>query len=497
MQSIRFSLLLLLLALAGPASAQELEGGWRIEAARDGGTITFSRSAGGWSYERRSRPTLREQVRIERGVAHLADGWLSTEQVSAAGIVNRLAPGPAAASDLWRGRYRLKADGSLLGVRSGPGTPGAERLVRPRPNEYFGNRLALFLDGDAFVDIRSYLNRATTSIDIQAYNWADDETGRSIAEIVIRKAREGVKVRCLLEAESRWVSRGIHIKDITRGLHLKLERAGVEFIVQNGIGNGLLRYQRDLGTHDHCKLVVVDGRYAWVGGQNFATPNEKDWLGQQVRMEGPVAQDAQRIFTEHWTRAGGKARIGAPMPSPALLGDVPAELLLRTPGVSDAVTLRHLEEIVKARSRILIATPQLHHNVIIEQLIVAAKRGVEVVVLVPEFNSDPQWMSREFLLERQNDLIRGGVEIYSYLPKPLDVKAATFDGRVAILGSAPLNGTSMDELMLCVPDARFAREVEERIFKPGLAKSKRRGLVKRGRLRRLKTRLYRAVSNRF
>jgi cardiolipin synthase A/B len=268
-------------------------------------------------------------------------------------------------------------------------------------------------------------------------------------------------------------------------------------IVQNGIGNGLLRYQRDLGTHDHCKLVVVDGRYAWVGGQNFAVPNEILWHGQQVRMEGPVAQDAQRIFVEHWTRAGGKARIGLPAAPPTLLGDVPAELLLRTPGVSDQVTLRHLEEIVKARTQILIATPQLHHAVIVEQLIAAAKRGVRVVVLVPEFNSDPQWMSREFLLERQNQLIDGGVEIYSYLPKPLDVKAATFDGRVAILGSAPLNGTSMDELMLCVPDARFTREVNERIMKPGLANSTRRERVSRGRLRRLKTRLFRAVNNRL
>jgi hypothetical protein len=209
--------------MASPAAAHDFEGSWRIDAARDGGVVSFSQGANGWTYERRSRPTLSEPVRVERGSAQFVDGWLTTEAFSAEGITNRLDP-TASAESLWRGRYRLEPTGVLRGLRSGPSLPSAEQLVRPRPNERFGNSLALYLDGGAFVDIRAYLNKATTSIDIQAYNWADDATGRSIASILIRKARAGVKVRCLIEAESRWVSRGIHIKDVTLGLHLELEK---------------------------------------------------------------------------------------------------------------------------------------------------------------------------------------------------------------------------------------------------------------------------------
>ena len=151
------------------------------------------------------------------------------------------ATGPSNAA--WHGRYALPSSAitAIGGARTLAGRTVADRLVRV-DEAVAGNSVRLLIDGEAFATLRTDLAQAQRSVDLQVFQWVDDPTGRSIADLLGARARAGVAVRCLVDARSKTVTRLAHGKqarDFTEVLDDELRQSGAEVVIQHGAREGI------------------------------------------------------------------------------------------------------------------------------------------------------------------------------------------------------------------------------------------------------------------
>lgn len=507
------SSLLLLLLLAPGVRAQavradvgaDVGGEWRLQGQGPagealGGRLRLVPDADGWRYEREVRVERDPRPLLERGRAVLRDGGLLLEADVGPGLV-ALGAG-AAKADPARARFR-PAGAAWLGERRDAAGAGRERLERWEPRRD-GNAVELLIDGEAFVRMRDAIAAARESIEVQTFQWADDPTGRGIAALLVARARQGVRVRCLVDASSKTVNGLLKKKDITAGLDRELRAGGVEVIVAHGYlrgaarsvaeaGRGLVdgvrrlfggsppaRERRGIMNHDHRKLLIVDRAVAFVGGMNIASEYEHEWHDVQARVEGPAAHAVHALFVDRWNAACRRAdrpmTAGAAPAFERAPGDVRVDVLGTLPGLDASIRDMFLRELAAARRTILIEVAYFLDDRIIAALGAAARRGVRTVVIVPSDEMNDVYLVKEAFAWVHNDVVRSGVELYFYQPRLVHSKLAVFDGQRATVGSSNLDKMALDgiaEANVYVPDARFAREIERRIFEVDLPRCER------------------------
>ncbi len=496
------SLVALLLGgvLAAPAFGQPAPGDYRIEPLQAGGPAGVLRLDGS-RYDRRTGRDL-GSGRSESGEAQWVAGRLLTRSQAAAGAAGHLLGRSSATAS--RGLYAIGSDGGLEGVRvEAGGALVRERLV-PLAADQAGNAVRLLVDGESFAALEAGIAAAHHTIILQLYQWTDDATGQSLVRALAARARAGVRVRVLLDARSATLNRLLGKPDVTRRLQAELEAAGVDFRIQNrfasrlvasaqGIGRGLANAwrrlrgrppqrveERGLKAGDHRKLVVIDGRVAYCGGQNVGDVYQRDWHDAQVRVEGPAAHVALRLIDARWRQEGGGSLL-AEHPDPApWAGDVAVEVVTTTAGVSNGIKQRVLAELAAARRQVLIEDNAFLDEDVHRACAAAVRRGVRVVVIVsaPERTENP--LAREAFAWVQDAIVRSGVELYHHRRRLIHGKIAVFDGRLATVGSSNLLWRHLAEVNLFVPDWRFAREVERRIFQVDLPECERVQVKPRG-----------------
>jgi cardiolipin synthase len=488
----------LLLLAAAPALAQQapatpdLAGRYRLSGPTAAGRVDLVPDGQGYRYEREVAGRLEQGRAVVRGGSLLLQ---SDETTGLAALGFGAAPPPA------RMRYLLP---SLDGARKdGAGVVTRERLD-PWRDATDGNAVELLVDGDAFTRMRQAIDAAREEIDVQTFQWGDDATGRGIARQLMEKARQGVRVRCLVDASSKTVNDLIKRKDITAGLDDELRAAGVEVIVAHGYAAGVgasilnmgrslwdgvrrlfggsppARERRGLWNHDHRKILIVDRRVSFVGGMNIAYEYEHDWHDVVARVEGPTAFAVHALFVDRWNAACGKhdrkAPVGAAPRFERPPGALRVEALGSVPGVTACIRDLYLREIEAARSRVLIEVAYFLDDRIIDALARAVRRGVRVVVVIPSDEKNDVYVVKEAFAWVEADVIRSGVELYHYQPCLVHAKLGVFDGREATIGSSNLDRVALDtiaEANVLVEDPSFAAEVERRIFAVDLPRSVR------------------------
>ena len=430
-------------------------------------------------------------------------------------------------------------DARWSGIRREDGGAAKETLTRWSGEP--GNHLDLLIDGQAFDAFEEAIRGAKRTIDVQMFQWADDETGRGIAELLIAKAQEGVRVRCLVDASSPTVNWMVsfHIPepkvDITGkkyhgykpfpfaswGQSLKddMEDGGVEVIMAHGylegfgnsvggmfrgIGNwvgGLFgreapkREKRGMSNHDHRKILIVDESIGFCGGMNIAREYRYEWHDVVARVEGPAAHDLHEAFVDRWQAAGGEGEIEREptelWETPEWDGDAEVEVIGSLPGLDTNLKDRYIHEIDSAQQRILIEMAYFLDDDIIAALGRAAQRGVRTVVIVPDDRVNDVYLVKEAFAWVHNDVLRAGIELYFYQPRLNHSKVASFDGRVATVGSCTLDAMALEmlaEINVWVDDPRFARQLDERIFQTDLPQCERAKPIEMGWGRKLRSR---------
>ncbi len=372
---------------------------------------------------------------------------------------------------------------------------GRERLSRFERTAN-NNAVTLLVNGSEFFpDLRRALQGAKHTIELQTYIFTDDSTGRSIARLLMERARAGVEVRVLLDGFD---------KSVGRSLKAKLRKAGVELIVSHGWGESFVgsvknvgksfvsvirkllgrkskpREKRGLFNHDHRKITVVDSEVAFIGGMNIAGEYEHEWHDVSSRIKGDAVLELQTLFYDRWQAAGGDGevpahdpRLDAPSYAP---GKLDVDVVTTLPGLKTDIKKRYLKEINESTDRVLIESAYFIDDTIIGALKRTAKRGVDVVVIIPSDKNHNVKIVRDGFKWVQNDVVRSGVKLYKYRPRMVHSKVAAFDGQVCTVGSANLDNLALAKLAeanLFVNDPGFTRVMEERVFSVDIPASDR------------------------
>ena len=324
-----------------------------------------------------------------------------------------------------------------------------------------GNSVELLVDGDAtFASILEGIDAAEKYVLFQFFIVHDDEIGREVKQHLIDRARAGVRVYFLYDEV------GSH--DLPRAYKDELRAAGVEvydFHTRKGPRN---RFQ--INFRNHRKVVVVDGKVAWVGGHNVGDeylgrdPKFGHWRDTHVRIEGPAALGAQVSFAEDWYWATERWLDLAWTPAPSSGGDIPILILPSGPADEfETANLMFVHAINSASKRIWIASPYfVPDRPVITALQLAGLRGVNVRILIPD---KPDHLSVYLAaFSYLDESSSTGVEFYRYQDGFLHQKVMLIDDSVTTVGTANFDNRSFRlnfEITAVVADRDFAAEVEE------------------------------------
>lgn len=335
---------------------------------------------------------------------------------------------------------------------------GYERLGRLPMTE--GNKVELLIDGqETYPSILEGIEKAERYILVFFFILSADKIGKKLQQALIRKARQGVAVYVMYDAMGSLFLPQAYVKE--------LRAAGVA--VTSFRSTPTRAYYFQLNFRNHRKIVVVDGRAAWVGGLNWGDEHlglnkfYGAWRDTHLKVEGPAVQGVQLVFQEDYYWAAGRLLDLEWSPQPAEGGDT--NVLYMGSGPSDELDvglLYFVHTINCARKRIWIASPYFVPDPsVIDALKLAALRGVDVRVIVPK-RWDLYFMylaAFSYLPECEAN----GIKFYRYTPGFMHQKVMLVDDDIACVGSSNVDNRSMrlnfegNAIMIGQP---FARQVE-------------------------------------
>lgn len=255
-----------------------------------------------------------------------------------------------------------------------------EDLTRIRVS--VGNHATAYFEGrNTFASIEAGIQGARDYILFQFFIYRNDRVGRHFAGILKKKAREGVAVYFMVDA--------IGCRKLKKAFFRDLEAAGVKTGIF--LPGRTIRGRLRLNFRNHRKVVVVDGREAWLGGHNVGReymgedPRFGPWRDSHVQVSGPVVQTIQQAFMEDWYWVNREMLPLKWDAAPADGKNIRAICLATGPtDPDDTCTLAHVHLINQAQHRLWIHSPYfVPSEEVIVALQLATLRGVDVRVLLP------------------------------------------------------------------------------------------------------------------
>ena len=303
---------------------------------------------------------------------------------------------------------------------------------------------------------------ATHHIHVEYYIFEPDQTGTRLRDALAAKAREGVRVRVLLDA--------IGSGRLRKRFLAPLQEAGAEFAWFHPVRLRFIWRPR-INLRNHRKIVIVDGAIGFTGGINVTDEeneavNPRAFHDLHLRLEGGIVRWLQLAFLEDWHYATGVALKDArlwPEPPP---GRMVAQALPAGPDSPwEPIHRVKVEAIHQANDRVWLVTPYFVPGEAARMALTsAALRGLDVRVLVPA-RSDSLLVSAA-ARSYYDELLAAGVRVFEYQPRMLHSKALLVDGDTCIIGSANFDQRSFRlnfELSLLLHDAGLAGELEREI----------------------------------
>ena len=324
-----------------------------------------------------------------------------------------------------------------------------------------GNSVELLENGRYFDVLLERIRAAERSVHFETFLWKDSTIGRTLAAALAEQAQAGRRVRVLFDANGA--------KDIASETVRQMREAGCKIAFFH---DGTLRNIGLLNDRDHRKLVVIDGREAFVGGHCIVDT----WLGNaqdhrfnadlSVRVRGPIVNTLQGVFSENWVGETTEVFGGDdyfPRLGPA--GDTSIHAAyLKPEGSPPAVKILHHIAICMARERIRIQNPYfIPQPAAIDALGEAVRRGVDVRVLMPSTSGSDNPMVQHAGHRNFEKLLRCGVRLFEYPHTLLHQKVMTVDGVWSALDSSNFDDRSFetnDELTLGILDRDLAGQLD-------------------------------------
>ena len=353
----------------------------------------------------------------------------------------------------------VAADGAPLAV----GEPHFPLVVTMMTGAWMGagNRVELALNGDGTYErLWQDLRSAQQSITLQLYYGTPGRLAATLQEILLERARAGVRVAVLYDA--------FGTTDIPDE-HREALRAG-------GVTVEPFRPLRLTTLHlvqnrSHVRGIVVDSRIGWTGGFGI----DDKWLGDgrtggswretNVRFEGPAVRQLQAAFAAAWVEATGVLFTGRATLAPQEDGVTAAGLLYTAPTLGSTAAERFFAlSIAGARKTLYITNAYFAPDgSFIELLAAAAKRGVDVRILTAGPRTDVN-IVRLAGRAWYGALLSAGVRVFEWQPSTLHAKTFVVDGEWLTIGSMNFDNRSMalnDEATLMVLDRSAGGQMEQ------------------------------------
>lgn len=300
---------------------------------------------------------------------------------------------------------------------------------------HHGDRIEVYHEGaTAMAAVHAAIQAAKEEILVESYILKDDDTGQGLLAQLAEAAARGVKVLVLADAAGSWFTR--------RKFWHKMAGHGIE----TRLYHPLFGHFFDLLLRDHRKIIVVDRGVCFTGGMNVGDEygatrrgaNVETWRDTHARIEGATAWEMAVVFEEGWMRAGGCA-LQLPEYNPDEPSGAMTLVLDSRSGRGHAETAAVLATtMAAARQRLWIANAYFApHPRVIAHLLAAARRGVDVRLLLPGRSDMP--LVRRAAHGHYAELLAGGVRIFEYLPVVMHAKTLLADDWATMIGSSNLD----------------------------------------------------------
>lgn len=336
--------------------------------------------------------------------------------------------------------------------------------VIPERNTENNNYLKLYVDGvEAYPELENMLLSAKKSIYFEVFQYANDASGKKIADILVKKAKEGINVHFLYD----------FIGNINISLYNYMAKNGVhvETYGKNQLNNK--------SRITHRKVYIIDGTRAMTGGMNigdmFAGTIPDYCHDMMISYEGQAVKETLKEFLYDWKISGGKVtdEMTTYLNSPSIYSDTEKKYSLRvavTSPVENKTDIKNMmfAAIDNARDTVKIAMPYFTEDNIINHLIAAQQRGVKVTALIPTKASFigavniVNDMTANQLTEAGVEVFRGGAD-----GTRNHTKVITIDNSWTTIGSCNADYRALNanqELNVAISEPEFTQQINSRFF---------------------------------
>lgn len=313
------------------------------------------------------------------------------------------------------------------------------------------NKVELLQDGpDTYQAMINAIDAALDHINMETFIIEDDEVGQRFADALIAKQRAGVQVNLIRDS--------VGTLGTPSTFFSRLSAAGIQVMEFNPVNPLTAKAGWSVNQRDHRKLLIVDGRIAFLGGVNISSvysggsfsPQSIDrpdaalpWRDTHLQLEGPVVGELQKLFIETWEK-----QQGAPLAPHDYfpVSQHQGNDVVRAVGSSpdDPYSLIYvtlISALHSAQSEIwltnayFVPDPQL-----LAALKQAAARGVDVQLILP--SSTDSWLVLHAGRAYYSELLKAGVKLHQRRDALLHAKTAVIDGVWSTVGSTNLDWRS-------------------------------------------------------
>ena len=307
-----------------------------------------------------------------------------------------------------------------------------------------GNRVHFLATGEqSFAELKKHILEARQSIEIMTFILARDEVGKELVELLAQRAREGVKVRLLLDSLGCFMSSGRFCDPI--------RQAGGEVVKFMPVLP--LQTRGSANLRNHRKLAIFDRQIAALGGRNIASeymgpvPLKKRWRDFGAVVEGPAVGLLCEVFLADWSFASGQPvdglRAGPSDALPAPAGESEVQVVASGPDVQgDPLYEGILSLVQQAQRSVWIVTPYfIPDEVLFRMLLLQSRAGTDVRIVVPAHSNHPITdLARRYHLR---ELQRAGAKVLLYGPGMSHAKMLLVDESTGLIGSANMDLRSL------------------------------------------------------
>lgn len=348
-----------------------------------------------------------------------------------------------------------------------PGGVSGFPVLPPSDTPVGTNVVRTYTEGQTlYADMLQAIREAKEFVYFETYVWRGDAVGQEFKDALCEAADRGVEVYAIYDGFGT-LNQNPFFKIFPAHPHLHVRKVPE-------IRSGMLTFRVRRTGREHRKTLIVDDQLGFVGGFNIGEDFGTEWRDTHVRVTGPAVEELSDGYALFWNYVRRRRQPRLPQkylkewnPPINAAANMPSRLLFPVRGL-------YLDAFERATERILITTAYfIPDREILSALKAAARRGVTVQVLIPEYSNHilADWVARPFL----GELLKAGVEIWLYQHAMVHSKTMTVDGIWSTVGTANIDRLSLMgnfEVNLQIRSDEYAAQIE-RIFANDLTTARR------------------------